>query len=82
MIAKVIRERLAKEPFEPFLIRASSGKSYIVSAPFLVALMKSEVFIAAANSDRWAQIPYLHVAGIEDVGNGHADGRKRGKRGR
>lgn len=82
MIAKVIRERLSKEPFEPFRIRASSGSSYLVSAPFLVALMKSEVFIAAANSDRWAQIPYLHVAGIEDAGNGHTNGKKRRKRGR
>ncbi len=77
MNARVIKERLAKRPFEPFRIRASNGKSYLVSARFLVAAMKSEVFIAAANSDRWAQIPYLHVAGIEGVGNGKRCGKLR-----
>lgn len=79
MIASTIRERLARDPFEPFLIRASSGQGVLVASPDLVVLMKSEVFIAAPNSDRWAQIPYLHVAGVENAPNGHT-GRSRGKR--
>jgi hypothetical protein len=82
MIADFIRERLEKDPFEPLRIRASSGKSYFVSRPFLVAHMKSEVIIGEANSDRWAQVPYLHVAGIESVGNGSDHGKDRRRRGR
>lgn len=79
MILSAIRERLAREPFEPFVIRGSSGESYPVPAPFLVALLKSEVFIATANSDRWVQIPYLHVAGLDSM-NGHGKSSARRRR--
>lgn len=64
MIASTIRELLGREPFQPFRIRSSSGAVYKVSSPYLVALMKSEVFIAEPNSDRWAQLPYLHIAAV------------------
>jgi len=79
MIASTIKERLAREPFEPFLIRSSSGRGFVVSSPDLAVLMKTEVFIAEPNSDRWAQIPYLHVSGVENAprGNGHSGRRKR-----
>jgi hypothetical protein len=80
MMADSVRERLGREPFQPFRICASSGKDILVAGPGLVVLMKSEVFVAAPNSDKWAQIPYLHIAGLEvatatrprrDAGNGH-----------
>jgi len=77
MIATTIRERLDREPFQPFRIGTSSGTSYDVPDPHLVALMKSEVFIAAPNSDRWASIPYLHIASVEAISNGHANGASR-----
>lgn len=79
MIVNSIRERLDRAPFQPFRICASSGKDILVASPDLVVLMKSEVFVAAPNSDHWAQIPYLHIAGLEAAGNGHAkrSGRKR-----
>lgn len=70
MIATTIRERLLQEPFEPFIIRASSGKAVRVARPELVVLMKSEVFVAAPNSDSWTQLPYLHIAGVENAANG------------
>lgn len=79
MIATTIKERLEKEPFEPFQVRSSSGMVYKVSQPHLVALMRSEVFIAEENSDRWVQLPYLHVAAIESSGrngNGHSKHRR------
>jgi hypothetical protein len=50
-----------------------------VSSPDLVVLMKSSVFIAAPNSDRAATVPYLHIAAVEHLANGHS---KRGRRGR
>lgn len=80
MIAKSIRERLDREPFEPFVIRASSGQSVRVDSRELAVLMKSEIFVAAPNSDRWAQIPYLHVASLESAANGHTPRPPRGKR--
>ncbi|MFM9957037.1 MAG: hypothetical protein ACKVZJ_03105 [Phycisphaerales bacterium] len=70
MIAADIKERLAREPFEPFRIRSSSGEAYEIPSPFLVAMMKSKIFIAFPNSDRWAELSYLHVASLESASNG------------
>jgi len=78
MNATDLRERLLREPFEPFRIRSSSGAVYDVPAPYLVALMKSKVFIAAPNSDRWDEISYLHIAALESMDRG--DRGKRRKR--
>ena len=69
MIALDIRERLQREPFEPFVIRASSGQGVRVASPTLAVLMKSAVFVAEPNSDRWAHLPYLHIAGLESAGD-------------
>jgi hypothetical protein len=80
MIADTIRERLEREPFEPFRIRSSSGKAYLVGAPYLIALMKSKVFIAMPKSDRWVELSYLHVAAVESVTNGQSKRPPRGRR--
>jgi hypothetical protein len=77
MIATTIRERLQREPFEPFVIRASSGEAVRVASPGLCTLMKSEVFVALPNSDRWVQLPYLHIAGVESAANGRGQRRTR-----
>ncbi|HYE61647.1 MAG TPA: hypothetical protein VD997_06600 [Phycisphaerales bacterium] len=68
MIVDDLRERLEQEPFEPFRVISSSGRAVTVSNPDLVVLMKSAVFIAEPNSDRWAHIPYLHIAALESGG--------------
>jgi hypothetical protein len=80
MISKSIRERLERSPFEPFVIRSSSGEAYVVDRPHAVALLKSEVFIAMGKSDEWVQLPYLHIAAIESRGSApgrSAQGRTR-----
>jgi hypothetical protein len=77
MVADTIREMINNDPFEPFLIRASSGRAYAVSNPDLIVLMKSSVFVAAPNSDRAATVPYLHIAAIESITNGHAKRSRR-----
>lgn len=82
MILKSIRERLHREPFEPFIIRSSSGQAVRVASPDLVVLMKTEVFVAAPNSDDWMQLPYLHIAGLENARNGHGRGTQHRRRGR
>lgn len=78
MIATTIREWLRREPFAPFVIRASSGQAVRVASPELAVLMKSEIFVAAPNSDRSTILPYLHIAGVEKGGNGRR--RSTGKR--
>lgn len=80
MIAADIKERLAREPFEPFLIRSSGGvgrQAYAVVNPFQVALMKSKIFIAAPNSDRWTELSYFHVAGLESLQAGRTPRRSK-----
>ncbi len=79
MIAADIKERLAREPFEPFQIRSSGGQAYPVTNPFQVALMKSKIFIAAPNSDRWAELSYLHVTGLESLQSGAMPRRSKRK---
>ena len=74
MIATTIREWLQREPFEPFVIRASSGAAVRVASPSLAVLMKSEIFVAEPNSDRSTILPYPHIARVEK----HANGRGRG----
>ncbi len=80
MLVADIKERLSKDPFEPFRIRSSSGECYDISSPFLVALMKSKLFIAVPNTDRWAELSYLHIAALESGKNGHNGRGSRGKR--
>ena len=81
MLVAEIKERLSRGPFEPFRIRASSGEVYDITTPFLVALMKSKVFIAFPNSDRWAELSYLHIAALESMENGHAKRARRKRAG-
>ena len=69
-----------REPFEPFVIRTSSGKGVLVARSELAVLMKTEIFVAAPNSDHWDQLPFLHVAGLEKPANGNGH-KRRGRRG-
>jgi hypothetical protein len=80
MIAETIREKLDQNPFEPFLIVASSGRAYKVSSPDLVVVMKTKVFIAEPNSDRAVTIPLFQIAAVEESPNGHPRRGRRGKK--
>jgi hypothetical protein len=77
MIAITIRDWLRREPFEPFIIRASSGAAVRVASPDLAVLMKSEIFVAEPNSDRSTILPYLHIAGVGKGTNGRGRGPSR-----
>jgi len=69
MIRDEIRDLLRQQPFEPFLIRVTSGEEYEVRDSALAAVLKSAVFIAFPDSDRRVIVPFLHVAAVE-VRNG------------
>ena len=71
-----IRERLRREPFEPFRFHLTSGDTYEVRDPNGVALGQRRVFLAFPDADRQAFFPYLHIAAIETVVNGHRPRRK------
>lgn len=77
MTADSLRDVLDRDPFEPLRIVTSTGESFVIRDPHSVALMKSQVFIAQRASDRTTFIPYLHVATVETIQNGHPPRRKR-----
>jgi len=81
MSVESIREMLDRQPFEPFRIVTSSGESYVIRNPNLVALMKSRLFIALPDGERWTFLNYLHVTAVEAVRNGpRRNGAPRRKR--
>jgi hypothetical protein len=80
MTADNIREKLVREPFQPFRLRLASGDSYTIRSPGLVVVMKSELFIAHPNSDRHTFIPMWHVAAVESLAGTNGNGRGRHKR--
>ncbi len=78
MIRDNLRELLAVEPFLPFRLIMSSGKMYDVRSPDSAMVLKSEVFVVFPDGERWAHVPFLHIASIETLSNGR--GRKDGRR--
>jgi hypothetical protein len=77
MVIDSIREFLERDPFQPFRMRASSGAGYDVWKPGLVVILKSQVLVAEPRSDRYAVVPFLHIAGLELLSNGRHAGRPR-----
>lgn len=75
-----IRELLNRDPFQPFRVVTTSGKSYTIRDVNLVAVLKSEVFIAKPNSDNRTYVPYLHIASVELLANGDRPTSSRRKR--
>lgn len=67
-----IRDLLERETFQPFRIRASSGIAYDVRRPGLAILLRSQVLVAEPKTDRYAVVPFLHIAGVELLGNGRS----------
>ncbi len=71
MILDKLRTLIRRKPFEPFRILVSGGAAYEIRDPQSIALMKSRLFIAFPDSDRWTFVPFLHISSIESSGNGH-----------
>ena len=65
-----IQELLNREPFLPFRLIMTSGKTYEVASSNSAMLLKSEVFVVFPDGERWAHVPFLHIASIETVANG------------
>ncbi|MCC7293478.1 MAG: hypothetical protein IT449_15580 [Phycisphaerales bacterium] len=78
MIANEIREWLNREPFEPFRFHLTRGSTFDIRDPNSVALGQKRVFVFFSKEDRQAIFPYIHIAAVETLGNGH--GPRSGKR--
>ena len=56
---------LKAEPFQPFRINTNGGQAYDVQNPALVHQLKTQVFFAFPDSDRFALIPLRNISSIE-----------------
>ena len=75
-----IQVLLNREPFLPFRLIMTSGKTYEVVSPNSAALLKSEVFVVFPDGERWAHVPFLHLASIETIADGRGRRSTRRKR--
>lgn len=67
-----IRQLLKEQPFRPFRLVMSSGKSYEVRHPEMAMLLKNEILVGTEIEDdgmpaEFDICPLLHVATIETV---------------
>jgi len=60
-----VREWLQRRPFEPFLVRLSSGVSYEVRHPENAVLTKNKLVIVYPETDSVAICALLHITSIE-----------------
>jgi hypothetical protein len=60
-----IREWLNRQPFEPFVLRMSSGEVHEVRHPECVALGKNRIAVSFPEQDRFVHLSLIHVNAIE-----------------
>jgi hypothetical protein len=76
MNIEVLKEMLARRPFEPFLVRSSSGHIYEVRHPEMAWLLKTGMYVAIPPEngdlpDRAAFCGLLHIAAVEALPISH-----------
>lgn len=62
-----IRELIHREPFIPFRIVLTSGQSFDISNPDLVALGETQITVYRARSDHFAILRLNQVASLESL---------------
>lgn len=62
-----LREMLHREPFAPFRIVLTSGSTYEVSNPDLVALGQTQITLYAPRSDRFSVLRLNQIAAFESL---------------
>jgi hypothetical protein len=67
MNVAVIREFILRRPFEPFVIRMSSGESHEIRHPECVALGKTRVFVSYPEEDRLVHCSLLHITSVKSL---------------
>lgn len=72
MSATVLKDMLARRPFEPFRIRLSSGDTYEVRHPEMALLLRHGLYVALPDEqgelpDRAVWCSLLHVTAVEPI---------------
>ena len=72
MTAQTFRELLARQPFQPFRITMSSGKTYDVSHPESAVLTKTDLLIGIGQTDdlipeAFKYCSLLHITSVEPL---------------
>jgi hypothetical protein len=72
VLIAVIKDLLARRPFEPFRVRLPSGDAFEVRHPENALLVKSGVYVASTDArgelpDAAAWCSFLHVAAVEPI---------------
>jgi len=67
MDAGAIREFILRRPFEPFVIRMSSGEAHEVHHPECVALGKTRVYVSYPDEDRLVYCGLLQITSVESL---------------
>jgi hypothetical protein len=60
-----LQEMKDLEPFRPFRIHLSDGRSYDVDNPDLFVVMESQLFLAFPRSNRWTFISFQNITSVE-----------------
>ena len=77
MNGDLIRQRLKREPFEPFEVHMSSGDVYQVRHPEHALVTGANVYVWHPETDHVASCSLLHITGLE-INQGRAK-KKGGK---
>lgn len=65
MNMETIREWQNRRPFEPFVLRMSTGEAYEVRHPECLALGKNRLIVIDPATDRAVHLALIHVNAIE-----------------
>ena len=77
MRAEVFKELLIRHPFRPFRIFTSSGKTYDITHPDIVIVLRSRVVIGVGESadgipDHLDHCALLHIERLEELSSASA----------
>ena len=67
MDADAIREFILRRPFEPFVIRMSSGETHEVHHPECIAMGKTRVYVSYPDEERLVYCALLHITSVESL---------------
>jgi hypothetical protein len=65
MNAETIRERLSRQPFEPFELRLSNGDVHQVRHPEVLAIGRDRVALFDPHSDRFVHVALIRINSIQ-----------------
>lgn len=65
MSHETLYELLHRRPFEPFVVRLTSGESHEIRHPEMALLLKTKLVVGQPDSDRMAICSLLHITQID-----------------